>query len=143
MNQMGVWIDHRMAKVFRVVDGRTPRSEEVLRIESDAEEVRKSATGHIGNMPAHGVGGAGDSKHRRAENRRDQSLTDFYKRVSDAVAEADMLVIIGPGAAREEFAATLDADRRFAGRVRRIHSADTHLTDAQVGAKIAELATVR
>lgn len=141
MNRMGIWIDHRSARVFRVSDGRTPRAEEVQRIESDAEEVRKSATGHMGNMPAHGVGGAGDAMQRRTERRRDQSLAEFYKRISDAVAEADMIVIIGPGPARDELGAAMEADRRFEGRVRRVHSADTHLTDAQVSAKIAELAT--
>jgi len=140
MKRMGVWIDHRQARVFDISGKKALKATETARLESGAEEVPRSTTGHVANMPAHGVGGSGESARRHAEHRREHALAEYYKRVSDAFSDADLIVIMGPGHARQELASTLDVDRRFQGRPRFVYSADTHMTDAQIAARIAELA---
>ncbi|MCB9843144.1 MAG: hypothetical protein H6812_07780 [Phycisphaeraceae bacterium] len=140
MKRMGVWIDHRHARLFEVSGKKALEASETARLESGAEEVPRSTTGHVTNMPAHGVGGSGESARRHAEHRREHALADYFKRVSDPLSDADLIVILGPGSARQELATALERDRRFDGRPRFVYSADTHMTDAQIAARIAELA---
>ena len=85
--RMGVWIDRREAVLVTL----HPGGEKVERLES----------GVFGTMESH-RGVPGDASHERG---LEQELARFYERVVDQVQRADLLVVLGPGAARNQFAA--------------------------------------
>jgi len=84
--RIGLWIDRREAVVVSLLPG----GETIERIES----------GIFGTMESQ-RGVPGDESHQRG---LELQLAHFYDRVVDHVRRADMLVVLGPGAARNQFA---------------------------------------
>jgi hypothetical protein len=92
---MGLWIDRREALVVTLLPG----GESIERIES----------GVFGTMESH-RGVPGDASHQRG---LELELAHFYDHVVEQVRRADLLVVLGPGAARNQFATRLR--ERFPG----------------------------
>lgn len=123
---LGVWLDRASA---RIIEWTQAGEFTIHAIRSGVEPVRKT-TGHVDNVPAGRIN-AGVA-HGRAERRHDHQLERYYRTLAKAVAGADRLVVLGPGPAREEFAAVLRATPELARALRAVEPIDTHLTDAQV-----------
>ncbi len=144
ISALGIWIDHREAKLFDVSsrEGEAP----VRRIESDFEELRKTTTGHVANLPPKaapprkGVHSFGSHEAKHAEHRVAHELKSFYGKVALAAKGAERIAIIGPGVAHEEFAHHLEANSPDVwSHVDFIEPIDTHLTDGEV---VRELRTI-
>jgi len=135
--RLGIWIDHREAKLIELNDNGDAPS--VKRIESDAGEVPRSF-GHVGNQPAH-TGYAGD-KEKHADQRRKKQLRRFYSEVADEAARNTTparVVVLGPGQARKEFQHALEDKHALAQKIERNESVDANLTEAQVVARVKEM----
>lgn len=129
----GVWIDHTRARIFDCGSEGTPT---IDTIESGTDPVRRT-TGHVRNVPAgHGVGVV---RHGSADRRYEQQLERFYHAVADRLRDADRLVVLGPGPARDEFAAYLRKDPDLSRALRAVEAVDARLTDAQIVARAREL----
>lgn len=141
---LGIWIDHREAKLFDVTnrEGEAP----ARRIESEVEELRKTTTGHVANLPPKaapprkGVHSFGSHEAKHAEHRVEHELKEFYGEVAAMAKGADRIAIVGPGRAHEEFARHLQAYApEVWSHVDFIESIDTHLTDGEI---VRELRTI-
>ena len=131
-NHIGIWIDHRGAKLYRFNHA---GSHTLTTIESGAEDPTVSH-GHVRHVPPHGVGSAVEA---HAEHRRAQRLRSFYEDLARELAGAGEVVIAGPGSARDEFARVLRERGPDDCHVRAVEAMDTHLTAGQVAARFREL----
>lgn len=129
----GVWLDHTRARVFDCGPEGTPTMET---IESGVEPVRQS-TGHIHNVPpGHGVGVV---RHGAGERRFEQQLQRFYRDVAARLKGSRRVVVLGPGPARDEFAAFLRQDPELSKALKAVEPVDARLTEAQIVARAREL----
>ena len=124
----GVWIDHSEAIVVHLAGGGVA----LHRIESGIErgilhrDSDQSANLHEPrSIPA----------ENGRESRHSQQLNQFYERVSQAVGEADAVLLLGPGTARAEMRGRLDADRGDRSPAMFSESAD-RMTDRQLVARV-------
>jgi hypothetical protein len=85
--RIGLWIDRREALVVSLLPG--------------GESIEQIESGIFGTMESQ-RGVPGDESHQRG---LELQLSHFYDRVVDQVRRADLLVVLGPGAARNQFAA--------------------------------------
>jgi hypothetical protein len=130
---LGVWLDRSRARIIDCSNGDSPTVE---LIESGVEPLRQS-TGHIHNLPAgHGIGAVA---HGSAERRRDQQLDRFYQILARRIKGVERLAILGPGPARDEFAAVVRNDQELAPALKAVEPVDARLTEAQIVARAREL----
>lgn len=113
--EVGLWIDHREAVIVNVAN------EAITRISSDAEHSANSAEG------------SAEDKHER---RVGENLHQYYTKVSAALANADSILIIGPGEAKGELKKMLESEKGT-DRTVAVESADK-LTEPQIVAKIRQ-----
>lgn len=132
--RIGVWLDHAHAHVVEI---KSDGSTHVTTIESGVEPLSRT-TGHVHNLPAHGMGGGlGDREHKHTEERRHQQTSAYFDRLTKAVASAQEILVLGSGGAPEEFARVLRDNASLASRVRGVEHTD-RLTAPQLTALVLE-----
>lgn len=125
----GLWIDHRQAIVVIVSDS----GEEIKQIASNAEKQlrRTGSTPLQGNFEAQKVP-ADDSQQRVFI----AQLNKFYDEVIDCVREADAVLIMGPGVAKDELKRRFD-ENNLGDLISNIETVD-NMTDPQIAAKVRQ-----
>lgn len=124
----GLWIDHRQAVVITVEDDQTT----VQHIASGARK-RVSTTGAIRFQSTYSAPHT-DLAEDKQERRYADLLRRYYAAVTAALAEAEAIVILGPGEARLELRQYL-IDHGLGGRIRQVEAADK-MTDRQIAAAV-------
>jgi len=125
----GLWVDHRQAIVVIV----SATGEEIKQISSDAEKQlrRTGSTPLQGNFEAQKVP-ADDSRQRVFTGQ----LNSFYDEVIDCIRDAESVLIMGPGAAKDELKVRLE-ENNLGDRIAGIETAD-NMTDPQIAAKVRQ-----
>lgn len=137
----GLWIDHRDAHLV-FLDGEEVT---VRNLESGVESVRPgggspgvTARGRARSRPGGRTAGPQDAvPEDRLQRKRDQDLEAFYREVADAVRDADLLFVAGPGEAKDEFARLLVAEPNRRVRLIGVESAQ-RMTEAQWVARVRD-----
>lgn len=127
--KIGLWIDHRKAVLVTV----TGEGETIHQIDSDAErQLRRT-----GDSP---MAGPFDPQFVPADNRRQRAFTQhlnvYYDAVSEALQDAEAILIFGPGEAKDELRKRLE-HHGLGARIVGIETAD-RMTDPQVAARVRE-----
>jgi hypothetical protein len=125
--KVGLWIDHRKAKVVAVTD----KGEEIGLVISNVEkQLRRS-----GDSP---LKGPYDSQQVPAGNSRQRKLTGhlnlYYDAVIASIRGAEAILIFGPGEAKGELKRRLKRDN-LGGRIVGFETVDK-MTDRQIVAKV-------
>lgn len=125
----GLWIDHRQAVVVLV----SAAGEEIKQISSQAEKQlrRTGSTPLQGNFEAQKV--PADNKQQRVYTAQ---LNTFYDEVIDCIRDAESILIMGPGVAKDELKARLE-EKKLGDRISSIDTAD-NMTNPQVTAKVRQ-----
>lgn len=125
----GLWIDHRQAIVVFVSD----TGEEIKQISSDAEkQLRRSGSRPLeGNYEAQKV--PDDDRRQRVFTAQ---LNTFYDEVIDCIRDAESILILGPGVAKDELKARLD-ENNLGDRVSGVETVD-NMTDPQIAARVRQ-----
>ena len=125
----GLWIDHRQAIVVIV----SATGEEIKQISSQAEKQlrRTGSTPLQGSFEAQKV--PADAKQQRIYSAQ---LNTFYDEVIDCIRDAESILIIGPGVAKDELKARLE-EKKLGDRVTSVETAD-NMTDPQLAAKVRQ-----
>lgn len=97
MKKVGIWIDHRKAVVIQIIDGVESRG-----IIKAAVERRIGPSGGWRMKTPWGPQATVDE--RRREGRYQHQLARFYKDVITRIGHPDQLLVMGPAAAKNEFA---------------------------------------
>jgi hypothetical protein len=120
-HNVGLWIDHRKAFVVSLVD----KVEKTMKI--------------ISNMEKH-VRFSGRGQEAYGEDQRDNKFTGhlnkYYDKVILCIQDADSILILGPGEAKNELKQRLEGNS-LGGRVVGLETADK-MTDRQITAKIRD-----
>jgi hypothetical protein len=123
----GLWIDHRKAIIVLV----TATGEEIKQIPSNAEKQLRRA----GRTP---LQGNFESQQVPADDRRQRTFTGqlntYYDEVIACIRDAESILILGPGAAKDELKERLE-DNNLGDRVSGIETVDK-MTDRQIAAKV-------
>jgi hypothetical protein len=133
VSRVAVWIDQTSAHIVELKADGTAKTSTLT---SDIELVAK-ATGHVTNLPPHGIGaGLGGREHTSAERRREREMAVYFDRVAAKVAKADELLIMGHGEAPSDFASAIR--RQHPGiQIRAVEGVD-RMTEAQLVAHARE-----
>ena len=125
----GLWIDHKKAIVVLV----TNEGEEIKTILSKAEkQLRRS-----GETPLKGRHEAQDVPESDSRQREfTGQLNVYYDEVIDCIRDAESILLLGPGEAKEELRKRLEK-RSLGDRVAAMETADK-MTDPQVAAKVRQ-----
>lgn len=125
----GLWIDHRQAIVVIVSE----TGEEIRQISSDAEKQlrRTGSTPLQGNFEAQKVP-ADDTQQRIFT----AQLKSFYDEVIDCIRDAESVLIMGPGVAKNELNQLLE-ENNLSDRVSGLETVD-NMTDPQIAAKVRQ-----
>ncbi|MGB3493347.1 MAG: hypothetical protein WBA57_11500 [Elainellaceae cyanobacterium] len=127
--QLGLWIDHRQTTIVTV----TEHGEVISEILSDAEQqLRRS-----GDSP---LQGSYEALQVHADDSRQRALTGelnaYYDEVIGQIRNADLILIVGPGAAKHELQKRLEANR-LGAKVVGVETVD-NLTEPQLAAKVRQ-----
>jgi len=127
--KVGLWIDHRKAIVMTVTD----KGEEIELIISKVEkQLRRS-----GDSP---LKGPYESQLVPADDRHQRTFTGhlniYYDAVIACIRDAESILILGPGKAKEELKERLEGIN-LSGRVVGIETVDK-MTDRQIAAKVRQ-----
>lgn len=133
VSRVAVWIDQASAHLVELKADGTAKSSV---IESKVEDVRRG-TGHVTNLPPHGIGGGlGGREHTSTERRSGHELAVFFDKVAAAVEQADELLILGHGPVPAEFAGAVRG--RVPGiQIRAVESVN-RMTEPQLVAHVRE-----
>jgi hypothetical protein len=125
----GLWVDHRQAIVVIV----SATGEEIKQISSDAEKQlrRTGSTPLQGNFEAQKVP-SDDSRQRVFTGQ----LNSFYDEVIDCIRDAESVLIMGPGVAKDELKVRFE-EKKLGDRIACIETAD-NMTDPQIAAKVRQ-----
>lgn len=120
--KMGVWIDHRKAVIVTAAEG----GEEIKQIQSNLEK-------HVRRPSEHAR-----STDDGPEDQRDRAfmghLSRYYDKVISRIGDAESVLILGPGEAKEELKERLE-NKPPHGRMIVLETIDK-MTDRQIAAKI-------
>lgn len=130
---IGIWIDHRRALVF---DLRDPSGCCMMTVESHASEARGTGKA-MRHVPPHRFGG---STEHHVKHGHDGAIASFYREVIDAVRDQPAMVVVGPGKAHSELVAALGEIKGQHPEVVAELGLDAHLSEAQIAARLRELA---
>jgi stalled ribosome rescue protein Dom34 len=126
----GVWIDHHKAVVILITD----EGEDTLQIMSDPDSPARFSGGQrvkSSHTPNDFV--AEDKRARKAMAHLDKYYDDVIARLRDA----DTILILGPGEAKQEFIKRLEG-KKLKGRIAHIGTVDK-MTDREIGAHVRQL----
>jgi hypothetical protein len=126
-HKAGIWLDHREAVI--VMTG--AENEHTVRVLSHVEKHLQRA----GDSP---LNGPYESRQIPADDKRQRALTGELNHYYDAIilvlADAQPLLIFGPGEAKGELKKRLDG-KGLGARIAAIETADK-MSDPQIGAKV-------
>lgn len=125
----GLWIDHRQAIVVIV----SATGEESKQISSHAEKQlrRTGSTPLQGDFEAQKV--PADDKQQRVYTAQ---LNTFYDEVIDCIRDAESILILGPGEAKDELKTRIE-ENNLGDRVAAVETAD-NMTEPQIVAKVRQ-----
>jgi hypothetical protein len=129
-NKVGLWIDHRKAIVLNMTD----KGEEVrLTISAVEKQLRRS-----GDSP---MKGSYESQQTPPDDSQQRSYTGhlnvYYDAVIASIGDAESILIMGPGEAKNELKKRLEK-KNLGARISGIEAADK-MTDRQLAAKVRKL----
>lgn len=125
--RVGLWIDHRKAVVVDVTD----KGEEIgLTISKAEKQLRRSGDSPLKGSYEPLQVPADDSRQRAFSGH----LNIYYDAVIAALRDAESILIIGPGEAKNELKVRLE-ENGLGGRIVGIETADK-MTDRQIAAKV-------
>jgi len=124
---VGLWIDHRKARIVAVTD----KGEEIGLIISKAEkQLRRSGDSPLkGHYEPQQVPAA-DSRQKTHTGH----LNIYYDAVIASIRDAESILIFGPGEAKDELKKRLKKNK-LAGRIAGSETGDK-MTDRQIAAKV-------
>jgi hypothetical protein len=127
--KVGLWIDHRKAVVVSITDS----GHETRVVLSNVEkQLRRS-----GDSP---LKGTSEPLQVPADDSRQKALTghlnSFYDAVIASVRNAESILILGPGEAKDELRIRMEKNK-LGGRITGFESAD-RMTDRQIAAKVGK-----
>ena len=127
--KVGLWIDHRKAIIVAVTD----QGEEIRLIISKVEkQLRRS-----GDSP---LKGPYESQQVPADGSRQRAFTGslniYYDAVIACIRDAESILILGPGEAKDELKERLEGNN-LGGRIVGIETVDK-MTDRQIAAKVRQ-----
>jgi len=125
----GLWIDHRQAIVVIV----SATGEEIKQIASHAEKQlrRTGSTPLQGNFEAQKV--PSDDRQLRVFTAQ---LNTFYDEVIDCIRDAESILIMGPGVAKDELKVRIE-ENNLGDRISDVETVD-NMTDPQIAAKVRQ-----
>lgn len=127
--QVGLWIDHRKTTIISMTEQGEETSEILSNVENQLWRSGDSpvkATYESFQVPA-------DNSRQRA---RTGELNAYYDEVILQIRDADSILIIGPGAAKNELQKRLE-DNRLGSKVVGVETVD-NLTEPQIIAKVRQ-----
>ncbi len=130
---VGVWLDHRKAIMFWT--DREANMEDI-EIKSGYQEEGEPSdsrgkpddTSHSGSVP-----------HASVEQRREEQLKHFYKKLNKKLHLAEQIYLFGPGPAKKELANHLKKDKSLNAELTGIKGADKKMTRPQMAAHVREV----
>jgi hypothetical protein len=131
---VGVWVDHRQAYVVSILKDQPAEEDKemVERIESDMERrVRLSGGTRTRKTP---YGPQDIAVDGRQETRIQRQLNGFYRQIIERMADADRILVFGPGEAKIELKKEIGKSRRMAQKLSGVETADK-MTVKQVAAR--------
>ncbi len=126
---VGVWIDHRQALVVAL----TEKGEKTETIRSNVERQQRRAGDSPLKGPFEPIEVPADDKRQRALTGH---LNAYYDAVISRIRDAESILILGPGEAKEELKERLGKSK-LAGRIVGMETADK-MTDRQIVAKVRQ-----
>lgn len=126
MKKVGLWIDHRQARIVTIEDGR-------IRLRTIASHVGRKTRLAGGSRSSGFIGEIAPEKKREA--RHLHRLTRFYERVIGALHDVDRILILGPGEAKLELEEKVRESKHLAERIAAVATADK-MTQRQLMAKV-------
>jgi len=114
----GLWIDHEKALIFHSSDMSNVGEFELVK------KIKSNLHGSFG------------SSQNANTNKISKELHDFFKQVSQKLTGLDVVYVIGPGKAQEEFRNYLKKEGVLKFIDIEIDTADAHLSDNQMIAKV-------
>lgn len=130
MKKVGIWIDHKKAVVIQIIDGVESRSV----IKADVERHAGPSGGWRMKTP---WGPQATVDERQREERYQHQLARFYKDVVTRIGRPDQLLVMGPAAAKNEFADLAAKSHDLRGIPLAIESADK-MSERKIAAKVRE-----
>ncbi len=127
---VGIWLDHRKARLFWADKN---ADIDLETIESNYQEEGEPTD----SMRKPNVA-SGAVAHASVEHRRHEQLKRFYKKLNKVIKRAKKIYLFGPGQAKKEFASILDEDKSLNGKLHAIDNADKKMTEPQMMAKVRE-----
>ncbi len=126
---VGVWIDHRKAMIVALSE----KGEKTETIPSNVERQQRRA----GDSP---LRGSYEPIEVPADDKRQRALTGhlnvYYETVITRIRDAESILILGPGEAKNELKARLEKDR-LAGRIIGLETADK-MTAREISLRVQE-----
>jgi hypothetical protein len=126
---VGLWIDHRKAVMVMVSD----EGEETKVIQSNVEKQPGRFAGKRSTVPY-------ESQKVQADDSREREFTGhlqgYYDEVMAAIADAESILIFGPGEAKGELRKCCERSK-LGGRIVAVETVDK-MTDRQIAAKVRE-----
>lgn len=126
--QVGIWLDYREALVVRLEDADAT----LARIESEIEDFHVAGGARTPGTPWGPMDKVSESGYLERRNQQEQR---FYKRIMEAVKEADELYIFGPAEAKLGLEKAIEASTTFSPKVLAVEVADS-MTQNQVVAQV-------
>ncbi len=127
--KVGLWIDHRKAVVVSITDS---GQETGLILSNVEKQLRRS-----GDSP---LKGTSEPLQVPADDSRQKALTghlnSFYDAVIASVSNAESILILGPGEAKDELRIRMEKNK-LGGRITGFESAD-RMTDRQIAARVGK-----
>jgi hypothetical protein len=124
---VGVWIDHKQAYLIWYKEGRV----DVISSNIEPPEHFSGGTQLGGKLNQ-----KGDMELRHNDRYR-VKLTQFYRRVMDALKETDSIFVMGPGEAKIEFEKILRRQKAMQKRLLKVETAD-RMTKNQMIARVRQ-----
>ena len=114
---VGLWIDHEKAHIVALRDGQVACTS----LDSHVER-RTKTTGGL-RMPGRNYMNNATVSEKKRDRRYHDQLDKYYRNVLKALATADRLVILGPGAAKNEIASAAQSEPEIANRIVSVETA--------------------
>ena len=130
-NDADLWLDRRKAVIVSITDD----GETIERVESKVErKVRLSGGSRTGKTPYRPQQVVVDSKQ---EARIMRQLRNYYQEIIRRIQDANQILILGPGEAKNEFKEEIQKSRELAFNKITVEPADK-MTERQIAAKVRQ-----
>lgn len=124
---VGIWADHEKAFIV-TLQGDT---ETLTRIDSNVEgRVRLAG----GSRSATIYGPRDVASEQKIDRRREHHLRGYYRKIIEAIDNAEKILIFGPGEAKRELEKEIKKSKELSEKIVKIEPADK-MTERQIAAK--------